>query len=212
MLSYHFRPIKLRKWFPREDSLAACFARLCILREDLLLESLGLYEENLKPPDGNTSPWRRMYFLRNLVRTLLEIRGAMETLQQVPEFKKMLHTQDKKKRDEFKDLTSKFRKAHPTLKRFRNAVGGHVKLEAVKEGLGKFGIGQEGFMGVGKELIDTHYRFAGELLAAVLVPDLPISGQKTQITKDFEDIGSVLPALSMIDELFGMYLTYRDLL
>jgi hypothetical protein len=32
---------KLRKWFPPDDALAVKIARLCILREDLMLEMQG---------------------------------------------------------------------------------------------------------------------------------------------------------------------------
>jgi hypothetical protein len=48
-LSASFRIIKLRKWFPADDPLAVPVARLCILREDFLLEMRGVYEERYNP-------------------------------------------------------------------------------------------------------------------------------------------------------------------
>ena len=36
--------------------------RLCILREDLYLETLALIEETLPPLDKNTVVWRMTYF------------------------------------------------------------------------------------------------------------------------------------------------------
>jgi hypothetical protein len=42
------RVVVLTKWFPPGDALAAKIARLCILREDFLLEMTGIYTEEIK--------------------------------------------------------------------------------------------------------------------------------------------------------------------
>ena len=41
-LKSRIRYISPRKWFPAHDPIAATVARLCILREDLYIELLGL--------------------------------------------------------------------------------------------------------------------------------------------------------------------------
>src|SRR5882724_10153919 len=91
----YLRQIKLRRWFPPNDRMAATVARLSILREDLALEMWGIYEKKIKSLDAHSSVWRKMYFWRNLVRTLLEIRKTIETLNTIPEFKKALREQPK---------------------------------------------------------------------------------------------------------------------
>ena len=67
-------------------------ARLCILREDYLLELQGLIKTDFnsfdvsssvsKPDslDGNSPSWRRIYFFRKSLRTLNEIRNVVEGL------------------------------------------------------------------------------------------------------------------------------------
>ena len=66
----HIRHIDLASWFPKDDPVAVCIARLCILREDLYLEFEGLNPENIKLLDENSAVWRRTYFL--VTSTLLE--------------------------------------------------------------------------------------------------------------------------------------------
>src|SRR5262244_755652 len=69
----HVRIVVLRKWFPPHDPLAAKMARICILREDLLLEMQGVYTEDIRELDGLSPQYRRMYFLRNLMRSQMEL-------------------------------------------------------------------------------------------------------------------------------------------
>jgi hypothetical protein len=90
MSKIYLRQMKLRRWFPPNDRFAACVARLCILREDFALEMQGLYKRGIKPLDSHSAIWRKLYFWRNLVRTLLEIRKTLESLNTVLEFKRVL--------------------------------------------------------------------------------------------------------------------------
>jgi len=52
MRGAHVRIVVLRKWFPPDDPLAAKIARLCILREDLLIEMHGVYTESITELDA----------------------------------------------------------------------------------------------------------------------------------------------------------------
>lgn len=72
--------IRLKEWFPPDDAVATNMARLCILREDLFLESQAIRADELTPLDANGEDWRRLYFHRNIFRTLDNIRGAMHQL------------------------------------------------------------------------------------------------------------------------------------
>jgi hypothetical protein len=81
-------PIQLSTWFPPDDPIAVVVARLCILREDCYLELQGFVAEPIqerghKPSnsfarmDDNSYHWRRLYFFRNYLRTLNEIRNTV---------------------------------------------------------------------------------------------------------------------------------------
>ena len=83
-------PVKLSKWFPANDELAAKIARLCILREDLVTEIRGLSAESIKELEGNSVEWRQLYFIRNFIRTLREMLSGVEHLLQDKEFRAML--------------------------------------------------------------------------------------------------------------------------
>ena len=81
------RQIKLRRWFPPEDLFAAYVARMTILREDFAIEMMGIYEEQIAPLDGNTEGYRMVYFWRNMLRTLSELRGVVVMLMPCRNFK-----------------------------------------------------------------------------------------------------------------------------
>jgi hypothetical protein len=80
MTGVQLRPIKLRKWFPPQDTVATMVAMLCILREDLLLELYGITNEHIPRLDDNDSGYRRTYFWRNSLRTLTEIKKVLTRL------------------------------------------------------------------------------------------------------------------------------------
>ncbi len=74
--------------------IAAKVARLCMLREDFLLEMTGVYTEKIKQLDGLSEEWRKLYFIRNLVRTLREIESGIHMLMSDPQFKVLLAAQE----------------------------------------------------------------------------------------------------------------------
>lgn len=212
MLRWHIRPVKLRKWFPPHDGLAACVARLCILREDFLLESQGVYSEEIKALDEHSDKWRRMYFLRNSIRTLSEIRGAIETLQRQAEFKRILAAQPKARQNRFRKLIKEFTKAHRVVKEIRNSLGGHVQHKAVQKALDGMSFDQWGFLEVGRILKETHYKFAGELVATIMVGGAPENLQMSKLENDFKLIAELFPVLPLMDEVVDMYAEARGLL
>lgn len=55
MARSHIRHITLSRWFPANDPLATLVARLCILREDYLLELQGLIKKDFNPFDVRSS-------------------------------------------------------------------------------------------------------------------------------------------------------------
>lgn len=84
--------VNLRLLFPTDDPLAAPIARLVVLREDFILEMQGLIAEAIGSLDGAGSYLRTMYFWRNSLRTLVEIRDTFNTLSKVAAFREGLST------------------------------------------------------------------------------------------------------------------------
>jgi hypothetical protein len=89
-----------RKWFADGDPVSTAVARLCVLREDIYIELLGLAADEINvslpnaagianPPgiDDNGPEYRRIYFLRASLRTLAEVRGALAVLWQNTDFR-----------------------------------------------------------------------------------------------------------------------------
>lgn len=140
MRGAHVRIVVLRKWFPPDDPLAAKIARLCILREDLLIEMHGVYTESITELDGLSEQYRRMYFLRNLMRSQMELSGAIQVLLRTPEFSALLEKQSDEVKKKFTEVVSVLNRVHPLLKDVRNDIGGHV-LESAVQSAGAAGLG-----------------------------------------------------------------------
>src|SRR5258708_28630669 len=120
------RQINLRRWFPREDRFAACVARMTILREDLAIEMMGIYKEQITALDGNMKEYRKIYFWRNMLRTLSEIKSVVFQLNSLPEFRAALKKQPPGRADQFRGLFQEFQEKQDLLKSLRNQIGGHV--------------------------------------------------------------------------------------
>src|SRR5713226_1636836 len=166
------RIVVLRKWFPPQDPLAAKIARLCILREDLLMEMQGVRLEDIKDLDESSPQSRRMYFLRNLIRTQMELTGAIRVLLGSREFKFLLRKAPRQIKKAFDRATAAIEKAHPIAKEVRNDICGHVREHAVQAALERIAPDSWGFLDAGPKANLTHYKFADELVAEILLKDV----------------------------------------
>lgn len=211
MSKIYVRQINLRRWFPPHDRFAACVARLCILREDFALEMWGLYAPSIKRLDGHSVVWRRLYFWRNVVRTLWEIRRTLETLNTVPEFKRVLKTQPTKTRKAFEDLVKKFEKDQTLIQNMRDSLGGHVLQRTVEQALNDMPTDKFSYIEAGSTLKKTHYKFAGELVVAMLVAGVPEEKQQAEAERHFRTIAGLFPVFSLTDVILTIYTTARNL-
>lgn len=149
-----FHIVKLRKWFPPTDPLATKVARLLILREDFAIEMRGVYVEGIDALDSHSAAWRRLYFLRNLFKTLMEIQSGVHRLLSDTHFKVLLYRQSPEVKREFGRLARVITQAHPILKEIRNDICGHVKEDAVQETLDQMDRDSFGFCEMGPTLKD----------------------------------------------------------
>lgn len=210
--SAHVRIIKIRKWFPPHDPLAAKIARLCILREDLLLEMQGVFTEDIHQLDDHSAEFRRMYFLRNLVRTQIELSGAIQVLLKNPEFKGLLAKESAKIQRDFRKAARAIGRAHPLAKEVRNDICGHVKEKAVQEVLETIDPGAWGFLDISKIAKSTHYKFAGELTAAILLKGVSEEEKSKIKSSKWETIAELVPAFALIERCVLIYAENRKLL
>jgi hypothetical protein len=135
MTKTYVRQIKVRRWFPADDPFAAHVARLCILREDFALEMSGIHASEIKKLDGNDVVWRKLYFWRRLVGILDEIRNALRTLQQLPDFQLMVNEQTPEWRRWFDSLIIELEKDRELIKKTRDSLGGYVLNKTVQTAL-----------------------------------------------------------------------------
>ena len=204
--------IKLRKWFPPGDRLAATVARLCVLREDFALEVQGIHAAHVTKLDANTAAWRRLYFWRNLVRTISEIRQALETLSTIPEFKKLLRAQPDHWQKKFKKMTDQLRVHKLVVSEFRDSLGAHVLQQSVEKALSNMSLDRMGVLEVGRTLKDTHYRFAGELVAEILLAKTPDNQREAALAGQFRTIADLLPVYELTEIVVTMYADARKLI
>lgn len=212
MTRTHFRHVDLWKWFPPNDPVAACLARLCILREDLWLEHQGLRFEDIKFLDGNQSAWRRIYFFRSILRTLFEIRGTILMLNKQKDFRNVIQKQSKASQKKYKSLFREFEQKHEFLKVLRNKLGGHIDYKAVVESLNSMDADRRGMIEAGTTIKEIHYRFTAELVMAMLFSGVPgneqIDSAKQMIRKVADLSSRVFP---VIDNIIGTYIKDRKL-
>ena len=210
--SAHVRIIKIRKWFPPHDPLAAKIARLCILREDLLLEMEGVFTEDIHELDDHSAEFRRMYFLRNLVRTQIELSGAIQVLLKNEEFKNLLAKAPAEIQGDFHKAARAIGRAHPLAKDVRNDICGHVREKAVQEALETIDPGAWGFLDISKIAKHTHYKFAGELTAAILLKGVSEEEKSKIQSSKWETIAELVPAFALIERCVLIYAEDRKLL
>jgi len=204
--------VKLRKWFPPHDPLAAKIARLCILREDLLTEMQGVYTEDIDELDGHSAQFRRMYFLRSLIRTQAEVSGALQTLLKDANFKSLLDKQSDETKKAFREGAAVIGKAHKLAKDVRNDICGHVLEKAVQAALERIDPEAFGFLDVGQKANLTHYKFAGELTAEILLKDVTEKERRTVSSSKYSTIADLVSVFLLIERCLVIYAQDRRLL
>ena len=213
MTKTYVRQIKVRRWFPARDPVAAHIARLCILREDFAIEMSGIHASEIKKLDGNDVVYRKFYFWRRLVGTLGEIRSAFRTLEQVPDFQLIINEQTKEWRQWFKSSIDQLETDRELIRTTRDSLGGHVLHTAVQTALNSMPGENFSYLEVGATAGKTHYRFAAEIAGEMLhQTDAPEPQRQANLHSQFVAIAEHLTVFSLIDTIFEMYVDSRKLL
>ena len=205
------KPIRIRSWFPPHEPIAGMIAKLCILREDLLLEMQGMAAQHIPKVDDNTEGYRRLYFWRNHLRTLEETARAFNHLASDAAFRDAL-AREPTVYAAFNETRRKFNLiSEGYLRRFRNVIGGHVDTPVLKAGLDLIDSRLTGYLQTGDTKNKIHYRFASELILAALAHSMNEAGKvdvEAIVGECAELLGNVWPIL---DDLIACYAAERRL-
>jgi len=207
----YIRVVRLGKWLPAGDPLAASMARLIILREDFMLELRGIHATSITALDTHSDAWRGMYFFRSSVRTLWEIQGTLTTIRTNPEFKRILQRRSAKEQNQLKQISSKLNAAASLTREIRNAMGGHVLPEAVTRALDNMPYDRWGVIEFGSVIGATHFKVAGELIAEMLVAGVPEEKKLVKLEADIRTMASLLPVVQNLELVLEMYASARGL-
>ncbi|MCZ6800959.1 MAG: hypothetical protein O7F12_10770 [Nitrospirae bacterium] len=211
-----YTPIRILGCFPPNDELAVKVARLCILVEDFILESRGVSGESLPILDELSPEWRKIYFFRNSIGTIHEIRGAIDNIRLNPTFKVYFDKQSTEEKNQFDKKFKALKAEEKTLKKIRNDMGGaHVLTEAVKIGLENLDPSEEGFVQAGGTLKNSHLKFVHKIVSGYLASQILEDGSHASVEEMkefFERIiktSSAAAALVMI--ILGIFFKERNL-
>jgi hypothetical protein len=211
MTQIRVRSIKLRRWFPPGDPVAAGVATLCILREDFVLELQGIMSDDLAPLDGNESSYRRTYFWRNSLRTLEEIRKTFNALNGVPEFRAAIAREPEIGTVFANAQRSLSRASTKFLRELRNELGGHIDPARIQQGLNSLEVQQEGFAQLGTTREKTHYKFAQDILWTAILKNLDGCSCQSAAEKMLSDTASLTNVLTAVDDVIAWYVRGRRL-
>jgi hypothetical protein len=204
------RTVRLARWFPPADPLAVKIARLCIVREDLVIECRAIQANQIGALDKTGKRVRRIYFLRSCIRSLQELSSVIQSLLIDPRFKSLLRRQNKSVQAEFLQLKRVQSKVGHIVKDVRNDICGHVSESAVRMALQRTADQNPeafGFLEVSPNLLNL--KFAHELIAEILLKDVSSHERQAHASEKYASIREFLPSLGIIQRCITMYLEDR---
>ncbi len=212
MTRSYIKTVQLRKWFPPRDRFAACIARLCILREDLFLELMGVSKARIAVLDEHSVRFRKMYFWRSLIKTIWEIRQTIETLNTIPEFKRVLQKQPVSWQKQYAKMVKLLNENAALVKEFRNSLGGHVLSDAVEQALDEMSFDTFDYLEVGETEKRTHYKFVNTLVLEILLKGVDEEKRLEELTRHFRIVATLLPVFTLTGILLTVYASARKLM
>ena len=155
-----------------DSEMHALIARLSVLYEDLRIEMFGTADPSVGRLDYSSEAYRKNYFLRRSLATLVEIEETFRLLDVNVDFQKVKDNFDRKNAIRWNRAIRFFKRYGPILKRVRNDIGGHFGYAAARyaikniesQTVAKIELAREGSRGVGVKL-----HFAGEIAIYALV-------------------------------------------
>jgi hypothetical protein len=115
---------------PAKRLLHAHIARLSVLYEDLRIEAYGIVEESLPALDSNDADYRKNYFLRRSIATLIEFAEEIRLLDKLDDFDEIKSTFTDVSLIRWNKAVRFFGRYESYLKKIRHDTGGHFGLPA----------------------------------------------------------------------------------
>lgn len=163
--------------FPAESLLNAYVARLTVLYEDLRIELIAVAQPSIPILDVTDERYRRHYFLRRSIATLVEFAETLRLLNECNEFQDIRSRFNPEITKYWDKALQFFAKHEALLKKVRNDIGGHFGEQAAiyaTTHLDSAAVGK-----IEAEYLKTvHLHFAGEIAAAATLRHL--SGSTTE--------------------------------
>lgn len=154
------------------SNFEAIVARLAVLYEDMRIELFGISEKSISSLDTLGVNYRRIYFLRKSISTLLEFVDAIGQLQRCPEFGTVSAEFTPEVRKNWEKSAAFFNRNEDRLRLVRNDTGGHFGLDAARYASQNLPSGSvdriervEPFSKSGRVLL----HFSGELVATAML-------------------------------------------
>lgn len=168
---------KLRDVFdPAQPEFSAILARLSVLFEDLRIEEYGSRLDTLDDLDI-VKGYRKIYFLRRSIATLVELAGAIEMLDQRPEFRRIKQRVDPEVQKRWEDAAQCFRDWKSYLSACRADFGGHFDHGSARHAVSEVHPGTVGQLVVVKHIEDekggVRLAYAMELVGAAMTRRKP---------------------------------------
>jgi hypothetical protein len=125
------RAKELRRVLPHSE-LNMHIGRLAVLFEDLRIEMYAAsHRRKLASLDYTHSGYRRLYFLRRAIATLIEFIGTLEKLNQRPEFQDIKKRFSSEETSQWDAGIAFFAQHKEMFKTVRNDIGGHFQQSIV---------------------------------------------------------------------------------
>jgi hypothetical protein len=207
----YYRTVEIRRWFPPGDEFAAKIARLCILREDAMLEGAGMLSEHIPDLDRNSVQSRQIYFLRRFALTLSELAKAMQSVLCDRKFKAILRKQTPRIQEQFKAVGRQIQEGQPVTRDIRDAICAHVLHDEVYAAPRRIHPEEFGFFEIGQKRGRTKMRFVDSLIAEILLKDVPPEERQGALSAKFENFSEMVSLPSAIDEIVKVYSIDRGL-
>lgn len=217
-------PVRLTHWFPSDDPIAIAIAKLCVLREDYLLELQGFITPGAGPIEGsttgkgipeldeNSASFRRLYFFRNSMRTLNELRNLVERIHTNQPDKSALAKEPGILVDGFRKLREQLSSTSKLIKDLRDSVGGHVLHSGIENLLRGLDPDTEGFFQDGEIRGKTRYKFTNELVLSMMLDKVESQDKEEKMETLFRSTAQLVFIIEIIDQLIRAYIDDRKLL
>lgn len=145
-------------------------ARLAVLFEDLRIEMYAIAERGkIQACDHIGDGYRRLYFVRRAIATVLEMKGGFQRLDQCPEFQNVLRSFTPEETADWRAAVTFLVDHEQEFRQIRNDVGGHFLEQAADYALASISAKATGVIiiqrGTKPQTAGPFLKFASELVA-----------------------------------------------